>query len=195
MLARALPESASHKAATPQGLPSFRFHGFIRNVEGLFGSVDVGKRGHQDRRSDDRARRLARQADRRFRARPPALRAPVLRSLRRASARRTARDRAPATPTSSEMLPSAADLESIPEKAGSEYYDKMTWAAVRGLLAEDGDAAEIRAQLRSLDEGRARPEHGAVTERDDVPAGHIGGHIYFQTDDAITNCRRAGRSA
>ena len=27
-----------------------------------------------------------------------------------------------------ELLPSAADLEAIPEKAGSEYYDKMTWA-------------------------------------------------------------------
>src|SRR5262249_29600141 len=45
MLARALPESKSHAAATPQGLPSFRFHGFIRNVEGLFGSVEVGKDG------------------------------------------------------------------------------------------------------------------------------------------------------
>jgi hypothetical protein len=45
MLARALPESMGHKTDTPQGLPSFRFHGFIRNVEGLFGSVDVGNTG------------------------------------------------------------------------------------------------------------------------------------------------------
>jgi hypothetical protein len=31
------------------------------------------------------------------------------------------------------------------------------------------------------------PSTGALTVRDDVPAGHIGGHIYFQTDDAIKN--------
>jgi hypothetical protein len=41
MLARALPESEAYRSATPQGIPSFRFHGFIRNVEGLFGSVDL----------------------------------------------------------------------------------------------------------------------------------------------------------
>jgi NAD-dependent SIR2 family protein deacetylase len=45
MLARALPESAGHKADTPVGLPPFRFHGLIRNVEGLFGSVDLGNAG------------------------------------------------------------------------------------------------------------------------------------------------------
>src|SRR5206468_559525 len=41
MLVRALPESKCEEFAAklPEGVPSFRFHGFIRNVEGLFGSI------------------------------------------------------------------------------------------------------------------------------------------------------------
>lgn len=188
MLARALPESASHKAATPQGLPSFRFHGFIRNVEGLFGSVDVGNAGiriadltiergvsHGKPTSDSaRGRRLF-----------ELLYCEACGELLLGGQRGSGSGNTNVT----ELLPSAADLEAIPEKAGSEYYDKMTWQQFAVFWPR---TAGPRTSERNYDrwaKAALDPSTGAVTERDDIPAGHIGGHIYFQTDDAITNSR------
>jgi hypothetical protein len=126
MLARALPESEGHKVADPQGLPSFRFHGFIRNVEGLFGSVDVLNSGirigdltiergvshGKPKGASARGRRLFELLY------CEACGELLLGGQRGSSAGNT---------NVVELLPSAADLEAIPEKAGSEYYDKMTW--------------------------------------------------------------------
>jgi hypothetical protein len=188
MLARALPESAGHKASTPQGLPSFRFHGFIRNVEGLFGSVHVGNDGirigdltiergtsHGKRTGDSaRGRRL-------FELLYCEACGEILLGGQRGSGA--------GTTNVTELLPSAADLEGIPEKAGSEYYDKMTWQQFavfwpRSAAPRTSERNYDRWTKSSLD-----PTTGAVTERDEVPAGHIGGHLYFQTDDAIQNQR------
>ncbi|MHC2676960.1 Lhr-like helicase [Bradyrhizobium diazoefficiens] len=188
MLARALPESAGHKAPTPQGLPSFRFHGFIRNIEGLFGSVDVGNDGirigdltiergtSHGRRTGDSAR-----GRRLFELLYCEACGEVLLGGQRGSGA--------GTTNVTELLPSAADLEAIPEKAGSEYYDKMTWQQFavfwpRSATPRTSERNYDRWTKASLD-----PTTGAVTERDEVPAGHIGGHLYFQTDDAIQNQR------
>ncbi|MET4278538.1 MULTISPECIES: DEAD/DEAH box helicase [unclassified Bradyrhizobium] len=188
MLARALPESASHKTSTPQGLPSFRFHGFIRNVEGLFGSVDTGNAGI--RISDltiERGVSHGKPAGEAVRGRRlfellycEACGELLLGGQRGSSAGNT---------NVIELLPSAADLEAIPEKAGSEYYDKMTWAQFAVFWPK---AEEPRTSERGYDRwtrAALDPTTGAVTERDDVPAGHVAGHVYFQTDAAITNTR------
>jgi hypothetical protein len=188
MLARALPESASHKAATPQGLPSFRFHGFIRNVEGLFGSVDVGSAGirvgdltiergvsHGKPTSHSpRGRRLF-----------ELLYCEACGELLLGGQRGSGSGNTNVT----ELLPSAADLEAIPEKTGSEYYDKMTWQQFAVFWPKTGAPRTSERNYDRWTKAALDPSTGAVTERDDVPAGHIGGHIYFQTDDAITNSR------
>ena len=193
MLARALPESASHKAATPQGLPSFRFHGFIRNVEGLFGSVDVGDAGirigdltiergvsHGKPTGDcARGRRLF-----------ELLYCEACGELLLGGQRGSGSGNTNVT----ELLPSAADLESIPEKAGSEYYDKMTWQQFAVFWPKTAAPRTSERNYDSWAKAALDPSTGAVTERDDIPAGHIGGHIYFQTDDAITNSRGQDRS-
>jgi hypothetical protein len=188
LLARALPESEGHKGATPQGLPSFRFHGFIRNVEGLFGSVDVGNTGitigdltiergvsHGKPTGDSaRGRRLFELLY------CEACGELLLGGQRGSSAGNT---------NVVELLPSAADLEAIPEKVGSEYYDRMTWEQFAVFWPK---AEAPRISERDFDQwtkAALDPGTGAVTERDDVPAGHIGGHVYFQTNDAITNSR------
>jgi Lhr-like helicase len=188
MLVRALPESEGHKAATPQGLPSFRFHGFIRNVEGLFGSVDMGNAGIRIsdltiERGVSHGKPLGESArgQRLFELLYcEACGELLLGGQRGSSAGNT---------NVVELLPSAADLEAIPEKAGSEYYDKMTWAQFAVFWPKSD---EPRISERGYDRwmrAALDPSTGAVTEREDVPAGHVGGHVYFQTDAAITNKR------
>jgi len=188
MLTRALPESDGHRADTPQGLPSFRFHGFIRNVEGLFGSVALGNAGIRvDDLTIERGVSHGRPA-------PDAARGRRLFELLYCEACGELllggqRGSAAGNTRVIELLPSAADLEGIPEKAGSEYYDKMTWAQFAVFWPK---GAEPRISERGYDhwtKAALDPTSGAVTERDDVPAGHIGGHVYFQTDDAIRNAK------
>ena len=125
LLARALPESEAYRCPTPQDIPSFRFHGFIRNVEGLFGSVEVVdgrlhvadltiERGISHGKSSAAAARGRRLFELLY---CEACGETLLGGQRGAAA---------GAQNVIEMLPSAADLENIPEKTGSEYYDKMT---------------------------------------------------------------------
>lgn len=188
MLVRALPESAGHRADTPPGLPSFRFHGFIRNVEGLFGSVRLGNAGIKvDDLTIERGVSHGKAA-------PDATRGRRLFELLYCEACGELllggqRGSAAGNTRVIELLPSAADLEGIPEKAGSEYYDKMTWKQFAVFWPK---SAEPKISERGYDlwtRAALDPTSGAVTERDDVPAGHIGGHVYFQTNDAIRNAK------
>lgn len=188
MLARALPESDGYAADTPIGLPSFRFHGFIRNVEGLFGSVDLGNEGIRVRDlTIERGVSHGKPSGDSARGRRlfellycEACGELLLGGQRGSSAGNT---------NVVELLPSAADLEAIPEKAGSEYYDKMTWAQFAVFWPKTADPRTSERGYDHWTKAALDPSSGAVTERDDVPAGHIGGHVYFQTDAAITNSR------
>lgn len=188
MLARVLPESRGHKTDIPVGLPSFRFHGFIRNVEGLFGSVDLGNAGLRVRDltiergvshgkpSPDSAR-----GRRLFELLYCEACGELLLGGQRGSSAGNSKV--------IEMLPSAAELEAIPEKAGSEYYDKMTWAQFVVFWPKTTTPRESERGYDHWIKAALDPASGAVTERDDVPANHIGGHIYFQTNDAIQNAK------
>ena len=188
LLARALPESDGHEAETPVGLPSFRFHGFIRNVEGLFGSIDLGNAGARiadltmergvshgkPAQGEVRGRRLF-----------ELLYCEACGELLLGGQRGSSSGSTKVT----ELLPSAANLEAIPEKTGSEYYDKMTWEQFAVFWPKTAEPRTSERGYDRWDRASLDPTSGAVTERDDVPAGHIGGYVYFQTDDAMENAK------
>jgi hypothetical protein len=77
-----------------------------------------------------------------------------------------------------EMLPSSADLENLPEKGGSEYYDNMLWEQF-AVFWPRRDRPEVSEKnydqwdLASLD-----PDTGLVVEGEMVPEGRIGGYLY-----------------
>lgn len=190
MLVRALPESKSDefKKKLPEGVPSFRFHGFIRNVEGLFGSIRAVPGGievddltmergvsHGEKvGGEPRGRRLF-----------ELLYCEACGELLIGGQRGDKDSRAVV-----EMLPSAADLENIPEKGVSEYYDRMLFDqfAVFWPRRDEWKGSEKKFdswELASLD-----PNTGVATLGADVPPGHIGGHLYFQTDAAVTVKKR-----
>ncbi|MEA2895972.1 MAG: hypothetical protein QOJ84_1587 [Bradyrhizobium sp.] len=188
MLARAMPESAAFNSKTPEGIPSFRFHGFVRNVEGLFGSVlpdgdkvriadltiERGVSHGKPAEDSARGRRL-------FELLYCEACGEMLLGGQRGSAAGAG--------NVVEMLPSAADLEHIPERAGSEYYDKMTWAQFavfwpRSVQPHVSERLYDRWEPAALD-----PVSGAATLGAAVPQGYVGGYLYYQTDAAIKNPR------
>jgi Lhr-like helicase len=185
MLVRALPESGckEFKTKLPEGVPSFRFHGFIRNVEGLFGSVRaVGDGIEIDDLTMERgvSHGLAAEGEVRGRRLFELLYCEACGELLIGGQRGDN-----GTGTIVEMLPSAADLENIPEKGVSEYYDKMLWDqfAVFWPRADAWKRDEKGFDLwerASLD-----PNTGVATIGPNVPAGHVPGHLYFQTDAAV----------
>ncbi|MDH8142416.1 hypothetical protein QIG77_26245, partial [Klebsiella pneumoniae] len=69
------------------------------------------------------------------------------------------------------------------------YYDKMTWAQFAVFWPKTETPRESERGYDHWTTAALDPTSGAITERDDVPAGHIGGHVYFQTDDAIQNAK------
>jgi Lhr-like helicase len=187
LLARALPESEALRAKVADSTPSFRFHAFIRNIEGLFGAPVMTPTGLQFRdltvergASHGPASAGGARGRRLFEMLYCEACGEILLGGQK-SQRRAA--------NAIEMLPSAADLEGIPEKIGSEYYDKMLfdqfavfWPSRR--RAELSEKGFDRWESASLDS-----QTGVVHVGEDVPAGCIAGHLYYQTDDAIRNAR------
>ncbi|MCP3471810.1 DEAD/DEAH box helicase [Bradyrhizobium sp. CCGUVB1N3] len=190
MLVRALPESkhAEFKTKLPEGVPSFRFHGFIRNVEGLFGSIRAVADGIEvEDLTTERgiSHGVPAQGETRGRRLFELLYCEACGELLIGGQRGDKNSGAVV-----EMLPSAADLENIPEKGISEYYDKMLFDQFavfwpRRDAWKGSEKGFDRWEPASLD-----PNTGAATVGSDVPPGHIGGHLYFQTDAAVTVKRR-----
>jgi hypothetical protein len=187
LLARALPESDALRARVADSTPSFRFHGFIRNIEGLFGAPVVTPTGLEFRdltveRGTSHAPAVA--GETRGRRLYEMLYCEACGEVL-LGGQKSQRQAGNAI----EMLPSAADLEGIPEKIGSEYYDKMLfeqfavfWPSRR--IAEVSERGFDQWDPASLD-----PQTGVVRVGDDAPAGCIGGRLYFQTDRAVVNAR------
>lgn len=190
MLVRALPESKSDefKRKLPEGVPSFRFHGFIRNVEGLFGSVRAVPGGieiddltmergvsHGEKVGDEaRGRRLF-----------ELLYCEACGELLIGGQRGDKDSRAVV-----EMLPSAADLENIPEKGVSEYYDRMLFDQFAVFWPRRDEWKGSEKKFDSWEQASLDPNTGVAMLGADVPPGHIGGHLYFQTDAAVTAKKR-----
>jgi Lhr-like helicase len=190
MLIRALPESRcdEFKAKLPDGVPSFRFHGFIRNVEGLFGSLRAVPSGievddltmergisHGERDvGETRGRRLF-----------ELLYCEACGELLIGGQRGDKDSRAVV-----EMLPSAADLENIPERGVSEYYDRMLFDQFAVFWPRRDAWKGSEKKFDSWEQASLDPNTGVATLGANVPPGHIGGHLYFQTDAAVTLKKR-----
>ncbi|WP_442579095.1 DEAD/DEAH box helicase [Mesorhizobium sp. ASY16-5R] len=192
MLARALPESGEWNARVAQGTPSFRIHAFVRNVEGLFGaptlvadkvtftdlSVERGLSHGQPASGDVRGRRLFEM-----------LYCEACGDLLLGGQR----GKRVGTSSLTELLPSTAELENLPERGASEYYDRMSF---------DQFAVFWPSRLPPNLDGRGwdgweaahlDPESGVVSLGEDVPDGRIGGRLYNQSTTASPNGHRTAQ--
>ncbi|MGS0741095.1 DEAD/DEAH box helicase [Glaciimonas sp. GG7] len=190
MLARALPETRAWNTdlhAVVLNIPSFRFHTFIRNIEGLFAAPYPTKDGvvfsnFTIERGLSHARTLA--GEKRGRRLFELLYCEACGDLLIGGQRgeRTLES------METELLPSSGNIENLPEGAANEYYDDMKmeefavfWPQRREPLGPDRDYDTW--ELAHLD-----PHSGvvAVNKMDkDVPDGHIGGYLYFQKLEAV----------
>ena len=186
MVARALPESGKWNARVAQGTPSFRVHAFVRNVEGLFGapllkdgrisyvdlSVERGLSHGQPEPGEARGRRLFEM-----------LYCEACGDLLLGGQRGKRLGSASAT----ELLPSTAELENLPERAASEYYDRMAFDQF-AVFWPNRDAPQTDA--KGWDDWEAAhldPASGVVSLGEDVPDGRIGGRLYYQKPGGSPN--------
>lgn len=192
LLARALPESGQWSAKVSQGTPSFRVHSFVRNIEGLFGapvrqgdkigfldlSVERGLSHGEPEAGQVRGRRLF-----------ELLYCEACGDLLLGGQR----GRPVGSSSATELLPSTAELENLPERAAAEYYDKMSfdqfavfWPS-RAIPALDGRSWD-GWEAASLD-----PNSGVVSLGEDVSDERIGGRLYNQSTAAAPKGRRSAQ--
>jgi Lhr-like helicase len=184
LLARAVPDSKSVGAKVADGTPAFRFHGFIRNIEGLFGApvkaeggvafrdltIERGTSHGPPPPGGRRGRRL-------FELLYCEACGEILLGGQRGGP--------PGVRNAIEMLPSSPDLENLPEKAGSEYYDSMLWEEFAVFWPRRDQPELSEKNYDQWDPASLDPDTGLVIEGETVPAGRIGGHLYYQTDAAM----------
>lgn len=181
MLLRALPDSgvASEKLAITT--PAFRVHTFVRNIEGFFAAVLPGEKKPQF--SDFCLERGMSHAP----SSPDGVRGRRLFEMLYCEAcgdlligGQTGQGNGG---SSVELLPSATNLENLPERPGSEYYDDMTleefavfWPVVKEpQLSEKGWDVWQKAVLN--------PVTGIVTVGENTAAigsDSVSGYLYFQ---------------
>jgi predicted RNA-binding Zn-ribbon protein involved in translation (DUF1610 family) len=188
LLARSLPESEAYRAKMPEGTPSFRFHGFIRNIEGLFAAPVLTADGVQFR--DLTVERGTSHGP------PPRgqVRGSRLFELLYCEACGDLllggqRGQPTGNRNATELLPSAADLEGLPEKGASEYYDQMLFEEFAVFWPRLEAAAVSEKQYDRWERACLDPQTGVVTLGQQIPEHNIGGYVYYQTDEAITNAR------
>ncbi|MBD9415258.1 DEAD/DEAH box helicase [Pseudomonas sp. PDM16] len=184
LLSRALPESGEWPASVSLITPAFRVHTFIRNIEGLFASVtaDGGipvfgdftvERGvtyAMPKVAGGRGRRLF-----------ELLYCEACGDLLIGGQR----GQNIAESSVTELLPSVADLENLPEKTGSEYYDKMTLDEFAVFWPRRTQPSLSERDYDAWDAASLNPETGLVSAGSVVPPGHIDGYLYRQTEAAV----------
>ncbi|MFE0757898.1 DEAD/DEAH box helicase [Inquilinus sp. NPDC058860] len=192
MLARALPESRQWKARVAQGTPSFRIHAFVRNIEGLFGapvieggkvrfvdlSVERGLSHGQPAQGEVRGRRLF-----------ELLYCEACGDLLLGGQR----GRRLGASSSTELLPSTAELENLPERAAAEYYDKMSFEQFAVFWPSRDEPLRDGRDWDEWEPAHLDPASGVVALGDDVPDGRIGGRLYNQSTTASSNGRRTAQ--
>ncbi len=186
MLARALPESGEWEARVAQGTPSFRVHAFVRNVEGLFGapvldegklsfvdlSVERGLSHGQPEAGEARGRRLFEM-----------LYCEACGDLLLGGQR----GRRVGSASSTELLPSTAELENLPERAAAEYYDRMSFDQFAVFWPSRDKPLTDAKGWDDWEAAHLDPASGVVSLGEDVPAGRIGGRLYYQKPGGSPN--------
>ncbi|MDK9705398.1 MAG: hypothetical protein OEL20_19925 [Sulfuritalea sp.] len=183
LLARALNESDVATRALKQGTPSFRIHTFVRNIEGLFGSVSQNAGGttevsdltmdrglsHAKTRDGTRGRRL-------FELLYCQACGDLLIGGQRGKT---------GSPAKFELLPATPELEKLPDEAAVTTFDSKTldeyavfWPS--GNPAKVAERPYDQWQRAVLDPALGTIEVGGVTRQ-----GCISGQIYFQLDGAL----------
>lgn len=186
LLARSLPESKAFFRRVPQSVPSFRVHCFVRNIEGLFaapkadeeGTVRYSEMGVERGVSHSSPEPGERVGRRLFEM----LYCEACGDLLIGGQRGQRAD----TSTFTELLPSSTELEGLPEKAATDYYDQMTadqfavfWPRRKPPLKPESNFDDWNAA--SLD-----PKTGLVRVGQEILDDCIGGYLYFQRDEAVT---------
>jgi hypothetical protein len=184
LLARALPESQAWPVSVSLTTTAFRVHTFIRNIEGLFASIVVEgglpvfgdftvERGVTHAKPSEEGGRGRRLFEMLYCEACGDLLIGGQRGQKVTEGRET------------ELLPSAADLDNMPEKVGSEYYDQMTldefalfWPRRSQWTASERDYDDWEAAILN-------PETGLVSVETTVPAGYVGGYLYRQQEVAV----------
>lgn len=192
MLARALPESGEWKGRVSQGTPSFRVHAFVRNVEGLFGapsvveekitfsdlSVERGLSHGQPAPGQVRGRRLFEM-----------LYCEACGDLLLGGQR----GKRVGTSSSTELLPSTAELENLPERAAAEYYDRMSFDQFAVFWPSRATALQDGRGWDGWEAAHLDAESGVVSLGEEVPEGRIGGRLYNQSTTASPNGHRTAQ--
>ncbi len=184
MLARAIPEAGLWNAKVAPNTPSFRVHTFVRNIEGLFGSPklngqDVVFEDLTVERGLSHARGVeGRRGSRLFEL----LYCEACGDLFIGGQRGQKSTKSGAT----ELLPSTADLEGLPERAATEYYDRMRFEEFAVFWPREIDWQSSERNYDSWDRAQLDPITGVVTVGADPREGHIAGRLYFQRDSAAS---------
>lgn len=184
LLARAIPDSSLWKAQAPKGTPSFRVHTFIRNVEGLFGApaADGGQkvkfsdltivRGVSHGKAQNGSEKGARLFE--------MLYCEACGDLFLGGQRGEPAD----TAEEFELLPSAADLESAPDRGAPELYDRMSFDQFAVFWPSEAAPFNAENNWDRWDRATLDTRTGVVsTKGDDDRQGILHGRIYFQHPD------------
>lgn len=181
MLARALVDSGISTTRALASTPSFRVHTFLRNVEGLFGAPILGEDGkvHYTDLSTERGLSHAEPKAGKIRGRRlfemlycEACGELLIGGLR---------GQPVGTKRSTELLPSTAELENLPERAAAEYYDHMSFEQFAVFWPSRANAEKGEKQWDGWEQAHLDPISGVVTVDREIPAGTIGGQLYFQS--------------
>ncbi|WP_321807369.1 DEAD/DEAH box helicase [Burkholderia sp. BCC1993] len=185
MLARALPESRQWDVKVGAETPSFRVHTFVRNIEGLFGAprlIDGSltftgltvERGISHARPAAGERRGARLFELLYCEACGDLFVGGQRGQKIGAS------------TATELLPSSADLDNLPERASAEYYDSMALEEFAVFWPRREECSLPERDYDQWDAAYLDVDTGVVRVCDDVPDGKVGGYLYFQREAAVT---------
>ncbi|AYC18355.1 ATP-dependent RNA helicase RhlE [Dickeya dianthicola] len=179
MLLRALPDSGLDCEKPHIATPAFRVHTFVRNIEGFFASVSPGEqkakfadfcleRGLSHAPSASGEKRGQRLFEMLYCEACGDL---LLGGQKGQSSAMV------------ELLPSATNLENLPERPGAEYYDDMALDEFAVFWPAEKTPAASEKDWDVWEKAELNPATGIVTTGWDISATNIGtvrGYLYFQ---------------
>lgn len=194
MLARALPEARKGVRKVKAGTPSFRVHTFIRNIEGLFGSLRPTTDGaaviegltierglsHSTSIDGTRGRRLF-----------ELLYCQACGELYVGGQR----GRSGAHGKQFELLPSNPDLDRIPDASASVSYDNMTWDEFAVFWPSRAVPKEAEMDYDQWDDAVLDTATGVVSIGAAPTQNCVTGRAYFQKDAAVKKGSKEPKTA